>query len=78
MQWYQWFEKTHYIVNWETFKHGIVSQFGPDVFEDAVGELTKLKRTTTVREFQEQFELLANKTLKIYQKVSSLVASSVV
>ena len=27
-----------------------------------MGELTKLKQTTTVREYQEQFELLANKT----------------
>ncbi|XP_057475850.1 uncharacterized protein LOC130763850 isoform X2 [Actinidia eriantha] len=62
LQWYQWFEKTHCIINWESFKQGIVSRFGPDVFEDAVGELTKLKQTTTVKEFQEQFELLANKT----------------
>ena len=27
-----------------------------------MGELTKLKQTTTVMEYQEQFELLANKT----------------
>ena len=27
-----------------------------------MGKLSKLKQTTTVRDFQEQFELLANKT----------------
>lgn len=43
IQWYQWFEKTHCVVNWETFKQGIIARFGPDLYEDAVGELTKLR-----------------------------------
>ncbi|GFZ15698.1 hypothetical protein Acr_25g0001070 [Actinidia rufa] len=47
--------------NWFWYQ-GIVSRFGPDVFEDAAGELTKLKQTATVKEYLEQFELLANKT----------------
>ncbi|GFS46186.1 hypothetical protein Acr_00g0100660 [Actinidia rufa] len=56
---------TNVKVSWETFKQGIISRFGPDVFEDAVGELTKLKQTSSVKEYQEKFEFLANKTHKL-------------
>lgn len=62
LQWYQWFEKTHALVNWDLFKNGLISCFGSDVYEDVVGELTKLKQTSSVRDYQEQFEILANKT----------------
>lgn len=62
LQWYQWFEKTHALVNWDLFKNGLISRFGFDVYEDVVGELTKLKQTSSVRDYQEQFEILANKT----------------
>lgn len=65
LQWYQWFEKTHCIVNWGTFKQGILARFGPDEYEDAVGALTKLRQHSTVKEYQEQFEILANKTLNL-------------
>ena len=62
LKWYQWFEKTHNLVNWDLFKNGLISHFGSDAYEDSMGELTKLKQTTTVRDYQEQFEILANKT----------------
>ena len=62
LQWYQWFEKTHALVNWDLFKNGLISRFGSDAYEDAVSEFTKLKQTTTVKDYQGQFEILANKT----------------
>lgn len=32
IQWYQWFEKTHCLVNCDTFKQGVIARFGPDVY----------------------------------------------
>lgn len=37
-------------------------RFGPNVFEDAIGELTKLQQNSTVKAYQERFEELANRT----------------
>ncbi|CAL5348860.1 unnamed protein product [Camellia sinensis] len=65
LQWYQWFEKCHRQINWDLFKQGIISRFGPNSYEDAMGDLTKLKQTTTVKEYQEQFEILANRTCEL-------------
>ncbi|CAL5378579.1 unnamed protein product [Camellia sinensis] len=65
LQWYQWFEKCHRLINWDLFKQGIISRFGPNSYEDAMGDLTKLKQTTTVKEYQEQFEILANRTCEL-------------
>lgn len=61
LQWFQWFEKCHNQINWNTFK-GVVSRFGPNSHEDAMGDLTKLRQVTSVRAYQEQFEELANQT----------------
>lgn len=37
-------------------------RFGENVFEDAMGQLTKLRQWSTVKSYQEKFEELANKT----------------
>ncbi|XP_028055602.1 uncharacterized protein LOC114259772 isoform X1 [Camellia sinensis] len=65
LQWFQWFEKCHNQINWNTFKEGVVSRFGPNSYEDEMGDLTKLRQVTSVRAYQ------------ICQKPSSLVASLV-
>lgn len=53
------------MVNWNTFKQGIFARFGPDEYEDVVGALAKLRQHSIVREYQEQFEILDNKTLNL-------------
>lgn len=65
LNWYQWFEKCHGQMTWVLFKDGIVSRFGPNTYEDVMGDLTKLRHTTTVRVYQEQFEELANRTTNL-------------
>lgn len=50
IQWYQWFEKTHCVVNWDTFKLGILARFGLDVYEDAVGALINCLNNTLLLE----------------------------
>lgn len=62
IQWYQWFEKTQTTMSWKEFTFGLRVRFGPNAFEDAMGELTKLTQQTTVRAYQERFESLASRT----------------
>lgn len=62
IQWFQWFEKTQKTLDWKGFTYGIQMRFGPNVFEDAIGELTTLQQNSTVKAYQERFEELANRT----------------
>lgn len=68
IQWFQWFEKTNATLDWKGFVEGIVARFGPNIFEDAIGELTKLTQISTVKVYQERFEELANRTSGLTQE----------
>ncbi|XP_075640360.1 uncharacterized protein LOC142612122 [Castanea sativa] len=59
LQWYQWFEKTRTDVSWEEFTRALCVRFGPSNYEDFDEALAKLHQTSTVREYQENFERLA-------------------
>ncbi|XP_058217468.1 uncharacterized protein LOC131328550 [Rhododendron vialii] len=62
MHWYRWFEKSHTLRTWREFSRVLLLRFGDNVFDDATGQLTKLKQWTSVKLYQEKFEELANKT----------------
>jgi hypothetical protein len=62
-------------VEWEKFKEGLFTRFGPNQFYDPFGELTKLQQEGSVKEYQVQFESLLS---KIGHKTSRLVVLSVV
>lgn len=47
---------------WEDFTQVLNTRFGPSGFEDRAGFLTKLRQSTTIQEYQEQFKGLANRT----------------
>lgn len=68
IQWFQWFEKAQTVVDWKGFVMGLTTRFGPNVFEDAIGELTKLPQVSTVKIYQERFEELANRTSGLTQE----------
>ncbi|KAF8364731.1 hypothetical protein HHK36_033288 [Tetracentron sinense] len=59
LQWYCWLEKIQGAPYWEDFVTAMHSRFG---LEDCFGALAKLKQTTSVKEYQSQFERLANRT----------------
>jgi len=61
VQWYDWFEASHGMPTWETFVEGLLVRFGPSAFEDVDGELAKIRQTSSVSEYQSQFERLANR-----------------
>ncbi|XP_058192094.1 uncharacterized protein LOC131309484 [Rhododendron vialii] len=62
IHWFRWFEKSHTLQTWGEFSKALSLRFGETVYEDAVGQLTKLKQWESVKLFQEKFEELANKT----------------
>ncbi|KAK9287680.1 hypothetical protein L1049_016118 [Liquidambar formosana] len=62
LKWFQWFEKTNHRINWRDFSTALKNRFDPNVYEDAVGELTKLNQESNVQIYQEKFEELANRT----------------
>lgn len=68
IQWFQWFEKAQKDLDWKSCVLGLTTRFGPNVFEDAIGELTKLTQTSTVKIYQEMFEELSNRTTGLTQE----------
>jgi len=49
------------LTSWASFIHALEIKFAPSHYEDPKGALFKLCQTTTVREYQTQFESLANR-----------------
>ncbi|KAA8541233.1 hypothetical protein F0562_025160 [Nyssa sinensis] len=62
IHWFRWYEKTHILRSWREFDGALIARFGDSLFDDAVGQLTKLRQISTVKTYQEKFEELANKT----------------
>jgi hypothetical protein len=46
---------------WEEFVIALKVRFAPSAFDDPVGAFTKFKQTSTVEEYQTQFEILSNR-----------------
>jgi len=57
-QWYYRLEKNQGVPSWTQFVDGINRRFGPPLRSNALGELTQLRRTSTVDDYQEQFLVL--------------------
>ncbi|MCI28480.1 hypothetical protein A2U01_0049681, partial [Trifolium medium] len=49
------------ILTWTTFLHALETRFAPSQYEDPKGALFKLSQTASVKEYQAQFETLANR-----------------
>jgi hypothetical protein len=54
--WYQLFQDSDETITWESLKAALHIRYGPTVFEDHFGDLTKLQQVGTVRDYQFQFE----------------------
>ncbi|KAA8519441.1 hypothetical protein F0562_013684 [Nyssa sinensis] len=62
IHWFRWYEKTHILRSWREFAGALIARFGDSLFDDVVGQLTKLRQISTVKTYKEKFEELANKT----------------
>lgn len=47
---------------WDQFSQDMISRFRPRLYDSTMGQLSKLKQTATVRNYQEQFEILMART----------------
>ncbi|KAK2992559.1 LOW QUALITY PROTEIN: hypothetical protein RJ640_010441 [Escallonia rubra] len=74
--WYQLIKEDQGTISWPTFKEKFHVRYGPTKFQDFFGDLTKLQQSSTVKEYQTQFERLLIRAGK-YLKCSKSVVSSV-
>jgi len=61
LTWFQWMHDNNLISTWQNFLHSLEIRFAPSHYEDPRGALFKLCQTSTVQEYQNQFESLANR-----------------
>lgn len=57
---YQWMYNNMQLTSWPNFLHSLQTRFAPSQFEDPQGALFKLTQTSSVQEYQCQFELFSN------------------
>jgi hypothetical protein len=63
--WYQLFRDSEKTITRESLKAALHIHYGPTVFEDHFGDLTKLQQVGTVRDYQLQFEQLLSRVGKL-------------
>jgi hypothetical protein len=56
---------THNLSSWNEFLVGIQVRFGKGSYDDPMEALSKLKQTSSLEEYKTQFELLANRVLRL-------------
>ena len=61
LSWFKWMHSNGFIESWEEFVKAINLRFGPSLYEDYKGALSKLQQTTTVASYQDQIEDLSTK-----------------
>ncbi|GFS36789.1 hypothetical protein Acr_00g0048060 [Actinidia rufa] len=61
LSWFKWMHSNGFIESWKGFLKAINLRFRPSLYEDNRGVLSKLQQTTTVANYQAQFEDLSTK-----------------
>jgi hypothetical protein len=59
--WFQWMYNNHLLSTWEAFTTELEVRFGPSSYDNHQQALFKLKQTTSVAEYQREFERLCNR-----------------
>ena len=63
--WFQWVSRNNLLASWPEFVTAVRHRFGPAIFEDFEGNLSKLSQNGPVSDFQAAFEDLMNKVTEI-------------
>jgi hypothetical protein len=76
LQWYNWLMESGSVRSWEEFVVALKIRFAPSAYDDPAGAFTKLQQTSTVDEYQSQFEVLSNRIPGLSEefRVSSFVS----
>jgi hypothetical protein len=74
--WYQLFKETEEGASWEQLKDGLHVRYGPTQFDDFFGDLTKLRQTGTVQEYQGQYKRLLSRAgrLSVAQQIGGFIS----
>ncbi|KAJ0028476.1 hypothetical protein Pint_35254 [Pistacia integerrima] len=59
--WYQCFKNQREGINWEVFKYELHLRYGPSRYQIFFGDLTKLKQTGSIRDYQRDFNRLLHR-----------------
>ncbi|PNX55841.1 hypothetical protein L195_g049472, partial [Trifolium pratense] len=59
--WFQWMYNNHLLSTWDAFTTALETRFGPSSFDNHQQALFKLRQTTTVADYQREFERLSNR-----------------
>ncbi|KAH9692146.1 hypothetical protein KPL70_016314 [Citrus sinensis] len=62
LEWFQGYEVAVAEPSWRQFSTDLMARFDPGTYDNPVGQLSKLRQTSTVRLYQEQFEALVART----------------
>ena len=65
LEWFQGYGTSNMEINWTQFSIDFVSRFDPSVYDNPIGQITKLKQVFMVRVYQEQFEALMARTSEL-------------
>lgn len=60
LQWFRWMDRSGAIEGWSDFPQSLNVRFCPSGYNEPIGLLARLWKTTTVQQYQDQFENLAN------------------
>ncbi|KAF8392867.1 hypothetical protein HHK36_021106 [Tetracentron sinense] len=63
LDWFEGYETAKEVITWQSFAADVIKRFGPNTYDHAMGRLTKLRQTTTVTAYQEEFESLMTRQL---------------
>ncbi|KAK2358597.1 hypothetical protein QL285_095771 [Trifolium repens] len=61
LTWYQWMHSNAQLQTWPMFVQSLEQRFAPSQYEDPRGALFKLCQTGSVKDYQAEFEALANR-----------------
>lgn len=71
-QWLQWLQRTykadHCVITWDVFEQELLARFGPIEYEGFDEALSKIEQTGSLRDYQCEFECLANRVVGWPQK----------
>ena len=61
LQWYKWMFLNKRLSNWNKFVEDLSARFSPSGYEDVQGMLSKLTQSSSVAQYQSEFEMLSNR-----------------
>ena len=62
LDWFQGYEAPNKVLNWKMFVMDITTRFGQETYDNLIGQITKLRQTSFVHTYREQFGALMVRT----------------